>query len=216
MAQTKAKKSAPKKAAVADTMATITAAPVVAEVKVMAESSEPVEVAEIVERVTPESTLSSPLAQGVTEMTDTTNTTEFAAKASEAFKTVTTKAKEVFAKGGEVAKEAVAFGKANIEAGIESGKIAATGTKTAAEQSVELAKKNWEATSAHVKALTAVKSPVDFFSLQAEFARSQMDAAVAETAKATEFYTKLAGEVVAPLQNRYAVVVDQFKARIAA
>ncbi len=213
MTQTKAKKPAPKKAVVAKTASTITAAPVVAEINDVAEIGKVVEIAEV---VTPETKPSPTLSQGVTEMTDTTQTNEYAAKASEAFKTVTTKAKEVLAKGSEVAKEAVAFGKANVEASIESGKIAATGAKTATEQGVELAKKNWEATSAHFKALTAVKSPVDFFKLQGEFARSQMDAAVAETAKATEFYTKLAGEVVAPLQNRYAVVVDEFKARIAA
>ncbi len=157
--------------------------------------------------------------KGTPKMTNTQTTeaaADFSAKATEALKTVSIKAKEVFAKGSETAKEAAAFTKANVDASVEASKIAFAGTKSATEHGVELAKKNWEVTSAHVKALAAVKSPTDFFKLQGDFVRSQMDAVVAETAKATEFYTKLAGEVVAPLQNRYAVVVDQFKTRLAA
>ena len=54
------------------------------------------------------------------------------------------------------------------------------------------------------------------FGAQADFIRTQFDAGVAEVSKASEFSVKLAGDVISPLQNRYAVVAEQVKARLAA
>jgi hypothetical protein len=67
-----------------------------------------------------------------------------------------------------------------------------------------------------VKALTALRSPADLMKAQADFIRTQFDAGVAEVSKASEFSVKLAGDVISPLQNRYAVVAEQVKARLAA
>ena len=125
-------------------------------------------------------------------------------------------AAEVGTKATAFGKDVVEFSKANFEAVVESGKVAAKGAQAAAQHAVEMGRKNWETTSAHVKAVTGVKAPADFFQLQTEFARKQFDAAVADFSKNTEFGLKLVGDVVAPIQNRYAVVVDQVKARMAA
>ena len=67
-----------------------------------------------------------------------------------------------------------------------------------------------------MKSLAAMQSPVDLMKAQAEFARSQFDAVVADFSKSTEFYMKLAGEIAQPLQNRYAAATEQLKARFAA
>jgi phasin family protein len=172
----------------------------------------------------PKTVFSKPI-KGTKTMTDTFKAvqdtvtkaaSEAGEKATTMFKDVNVRAKKAFEQSGELTKDVVEFNKANLEAAVEAGKLAAKGAQTAAQKAIELGKKNWEATSAHAKAVAGVKAPADFFTMQNEFARTQFDAAVSEMSKSTEFYLKLAGEVVAPLQNRYAVVVDQFKARMAA
>lgn len=166
-----------------------------------------------------------PLNEGTKTMTDTVKqveetvkkaTAEAGEKATAMFKDVTARAKEAFEKSGETTKDVIEFHKANFEALIESGKIAAKGAQTAAQNAADYGRKNWDATTAHVKAVAAVKSPTDALKLQGDFARSQFDGAVAEMSKSTEFYLKLAGEVFQPIQNRYSVAAEQMKARFAA
>jgi phasin family protein len=166
-----------------------------------------------------------PLNEGTKTMTDTVKqveetvkkaTAEAGEKATAMFKDVTARAKEAFEKSGETTKDVIEFHKANFEALIESGKIAAQGAQTAAQNAADYGRKNWDATTAHVKAVAAVKSPTDALKLQGDFARSQFDGAVAEMSKSTEFYLKLAGEVFQPIQNRYSVAAEQMKARFAA
>jgi phasin family protein len=152
----------------------------------------------------------------MTEATAKTAAADYTEKATEMFKDATTKAKEAFAKSGEFSKEAVEFQKANLEAVVESGKIAAKGMQEAAQHAVEQGKKNWDATAAHVKALAGLRSPADFMKAQSDFVRGQFDAVVADFSKSTEFYTKLAGEIAKPIQNRYAAASEQVKARFAA
>ncbi len=155
------------------------------------------------------------LPEGLTEMTDTVKNVaaEATEKATAAFKDVSGRAKDMMSKGGEMTKDVMEFNKANVEAIVASGKIAAKGAQAAAQNAVELGKKNWETTTAHAKAVAGVRAPADFFQMQTEFARKQFDMAVAEMSKNTEFTLKLAGEVVSPIQNRYAVIVDQVKSR---
>jgi phasin family protein len=141
---------------------------------------------------------------------------EVSEKATDMLKDANTRAKKAFEKGSEVMKDIVEFNKANLEAIAESGKIAAKGAQTATQNAVEIGRRNWETTVAHTKELTAVKAPADFVKMQSEFARKQFDATVADFSKATEFYVKLAGDVVAPIQNRYSVVAKQMKDRVAA
>ena len=81
---------------------------------------------------------------------------------------------------------------------------------------VDLGKKSWEATTAHMKSLAGVQSPVDLMKAQTEFARGQFDVLVSDFSKSTEFYMKLAGEIAQPIQNRYAAATEQLKARFAA
>ena len=151
-------------------------------------------------------------------MTDTVKTAaaDLSEKATTFFKDAQEKAKEAFAKSGDMAKEVTAFHKGNLDAVVESAKAAAAGAQEAAKEVAEGSKKNWEEGVAHLKALTSVSSPSEFLKLQGEYARHRFDAAVADMGKVTQFATKLSGEVIAPLQNRYAVVTEDMKARLAA
>jgi phasin family protein len=152
---------------------------------------------------------SEPIAQGVTNMTDTVKAT--AEKASEFFADVREKASEATEKGKKFAAEAVEFNKANVEAIVEAGKIVAKGAQEMGKTNIEFAKKNFEDVQVAVKELTAVKSPTDFVKLQGELARKGFDTAVAQGSKNTEAMVKLVNEMFQPISNRIAVTTELFK-----
>lgn len=122
------------------------------------------------------------------------------------------KAKDAFAKSSKLAEEAVEFNKANIEALVESGKIAAKGIETLGQEGVAFARKNFEDTTAALKGYTAVKTPADFFKLYAENSKKAFDAAVAQTSKTSELVVKLANDSFAPISNRVSVITSKVKA----
>lgn len=162
----------------------------------------------------------APLAapKGKKTMTDTVKNVaaDVSEKATEMFKDMNTRAKAAFEKAGSFAKDSTEFNKANVEAFVESAKIAAKGMQTAAQNAAEFGRKNFEATSTLVKAAAAVKSPTDLFKLQSDFARTQFDGVVAEMSKSSEFTLKLVGEIFQPIQSRYAVAAEEMKTRLAA
>ncbi|WP_260580606.1 phasin family protein [Sphingopyxis sp. PET50] len=122
------------------------------------------------------------------------------------------KAKEAMAKTSKLAEEAVEFNKANVEALVESGKIAAKGIETLGQEGVTFARKSFEDTTAALKGYTAVKSPTEFFKLYAENSKKAFDAAVAQTSKTSELVVKLANDSFAPISNRVSVITSKMKA----
>lgn len=156
---------------------------------------------------------SKPIAQGVTNMTDTVKATaeKTAEKATEFFADVREKAAEATEKGKKFAAEAVEFNKANVEAIVEAGKIVAKGAQEMGKTNIEFAKKNFEEVQVAVKEMTAVKSPTDFVKLQGELARKGFDTAVAQGSKNTEAMVKLVSEMFQPISNRIAATTELFK-----
>ncbi|OWQ91085.1 phasin family protein [Sphingopyxis witflariensis] len=122
------------------------------------------------------------------------------------------KAKEAMAKTSKIAEEAVEFNKANVEALVEAGKIAAKNLEVLGQEGVTFARKSFEDTTAALKGYTAVKSPVDFFKLYAENSKKAFDAAVAQTSKTSELVVKLTNESFAPISNRVSVITSKMKA----
>lgn len=122
------------------------------------------------------------------------------------------KAKDAFAKSSKLAEEAVEFNKANVEALVEAGKIAAKGIETLGQEGVTFARKNFEDTTAALKGYTAVKTPADFFKLYAENSKKAFDAAVAQTSKTSELVVKLTNDSFAPISNRVSVITSKMKA----
>ena len=154
-----------------------------------------------------------PLSEGVKKMTETVEKTakEAQAKAADFFADVREKATEAAEKGKKFAAEATEFNKANIEAMIEAGKIAAKGAQDLGKTNLEYAKKNFEEVQAAVKEVTGVKNPTDFVKLQGEWVRKGFDTAVAQGSKNTEALVKLANDMFQPISNRFAVAADFFK-----
>ncbi|MFN0046990.1 MAG: phasin family protein [Sphingorhabdus sp.] len=183
-------------------------APVAA--KVQAEKPAPVAAAKPETLVTKiVSVETTPIAQGVTKMTDTVKaTTE---KATEFFADIREKATEAAEKGKKMAADAVEFNKANVEAMIEAGKIVAKGAQDMGKTNMDYAKKNFEEVQVAVKELTAVKSPTDFVKLQGELARKGFDTAVAQGSKNTEAMVKLVSDMFQPISNRIAATTEFFK-----
>ena len=123
-----------------------------------------------------------------------------------------TRAKDAMAKTSKLAEEAVEFNKANVEALVEAGKIAAKNMETLGQEGVTFARKSFEDTTAAFKGYTAVKSPVDFFKLYAENSKKAFDAAVAQTSKTSELVVKMSNESFAPISNRVSVITSKLKA----
>ena len=137
-------------------------------------------------------------------------------------KTTTDKAKTMMADAGERTKTAVAkgqqmmgdmgeFSKGNMEAIVESSKIAAKGMETMGQDAVAYAKVTFEEATAALKSMASVKSPTELMKLQSDFVRSAFDSMVAHTSKSTEAMLKLAGEVAQPISNRVAIAAEKVK-----
>ena len=147
-----------------------------------------------------------------TIMTKTkTTTTDFTATIKGVAADVQGKAKAAFAKGSAALGEANEFTKGNVEAVVASGKILAAGLQNLGTGYVAESKTAFETLTADVKALTAVKSPTDFFKLQGELLRRNFDAAVAATSKNSEAAIKLANETIAPISGRVSLVIEKVK-----
>ncbi len=125
------------------------------------------------------------------------------------------KAKTMFAdanaKSTKAFEDMNEFSKGNIEAIVESGKIAAKGMEAMGQDAAEYSRKQFEGVTAALKSLSSVKSPTDFLKLQSDYARSAFDSLVAQTSKNTEAMLKLVGEVAQPISNRVAVAVEKVK-----
>jgi phasin family protein len=137
-----------------------------------------------------------------------------AEKAQTYFVEANERAKAAVEKGTKLFEEANEFSKGNVEAIVESGKIAAKGIETLGQEAADYSRKQFEGATAALKSLSSVKSPTDFFKLHSDYVRSAFDSIVAQTSKNTEAMLKLAGEVAQPISNRVAVAVE--KAKIAA
>lgn len=140
----------------------------------------------------------------------------------EAFQSMTEQTKSLFAQANERAKAQLeqnakafedmnAFSKSNVEAIVESSKIAARGFEQMGQDAASYMKSSYESATGMFRSMAAIKSPTELFQLQSDFARSSFDAFVAQTSRSTEAALKLAGEIAQPISNRVAVTVEKAK-----
>jgi len=130
---------------------------------------------------------------------------------TETLNTVNDGAKSAVEKGQKFVAEFGDFGKGNVEAMVEAGKIAARGFETLGQDNAEFTRRSFEGLTANAKSLASVKSPTEFFKLQSDYMRSAFDGVVAQTSKNTEAMIKLASDAAQPLSNRFAVAVEKVK-----
>ena len=208
-APTKAAKPAPAPKAPAEP---VVAAP--------APEAKPVETAKpappVAEATTPE--ISSPTAAVSADskpkdtIMDATSTIENAtAKTQAFFGDAQARTQATMEKSAKLFEDMVAFNKDNLEAVVESSKIAAKGAETLGQGAADYAKRSFEHATQVMQTLSSVKSPTEFMKLQSDFARSAFDSMVAQTSRSTEHMMKLAGEIAQPLSNRVAVAAEKMK-----
>jgi len=128
-----------------------------------------------------------------------------------AFADLSEKAKAGVEKSTKAMEEMSDLAKGNVEALVESGKIAAKGMESIGQNAADFSRTSFEKTTAVLKGFAAVKSPAEFFQLQNDLVSSTLDAFAKETAKNSEVLFKLAGEVAQPISNRVAIVTDKVK-----
>lgn len=153
-------------------------------------------------------------------MTDTTTKTVDAAKtfakdaqakATELFNDFNTRTKAAVERSTKLVEELNEFNKGNIEALVESGRVAAKAAETIGQQAADTARKNFEQTTAALKSFASAKTPTEFFQLQSDYARSAFDTLIADASKNSETFLKLAGDVFQPISNRFAVAAEKIK-----
>lgn len=116
---------------------------------------------------------------------------------------------EALEKSRRAAEELADLTRANVEAVVEAGKIAATGAKSVGEDALQRTREGLEQNVAEFKSLAQAQSPSEFFQLQSEIAKQNFDRVVASFSQLTEATVKLAGEAIQPLQNRAAVSAEK-------
>lgn len=122
------------------------------------------------------------------------------------------KAKTAMEKSAKSMEEFGELAKGNMEAIVESSKIAAKGMESMSQEAVEFGRKSFETSTATFKKFAAVKSPTEFFQLHSELMSSAMDSFASEAAKSSEAMLKLAGDVSQPISNRVAIMTEKMKA----
>ncbi len=118
-------------------------------------------------------------------------------------------------KSQKVAEELADLARANVEAVVEAGRVAAEGARSIGQDVVAKQRDSVEQAADVIRSLAEAKSPTEYLQLQGEFARSQFDRAVAETSKLTESLVKLAGEAFQPLSNRATANAERFNTLVA-
>lgn len=143
----------------------------------------------------------------------TAKNTDIAGTAKEMLADVQARAKTAattaYAKTAELAGEAGEFGKANVEAVVESGKIFFAGAQNIVRSDIETGKTMIETVTEDAKKVAAVKSPTELFQLQGEIARRNFDALVSFGSKRTEAWVKLYNDSFAPISNRVSVAAEK-------
>ncbi|WP_375196489.1 phasin family protein [Sphingobium sp.] len=157
-----------------------------------------------------------PATEGTTMMNDMIETgkkfaEETKAKLETAYADLNEKAKASVEKSTKAMEELSDIAKGNVEALVESGKIAAKGFETLGQEAVDYSKKSFEKATASFKSFSTMKTPTEFFQLQSQLFSSSFDEFTKEAAKSSEALIKLAGDVASPLTARVTVVTDKVK-----
>jgi phasin family protein len=118
-------------------------------------------------------------------------------------------------KSQKVAEELADLTRANVEALVESGRVAAEGARSIGQNVVAISRDGVEQAADAIRSLAEAKSPTEYLQLQGDFARASFDRMVAESSKLTETVVKLAGETFQPLSNRATANAERFNTLVA-
>ena len=157
-----------------------------------------------------------PATEGTKIMNDVIETgkkfaEETKAKIETAYADFNEKTKAHVEKSTKAIEELSDIAKGNVEAIVESSKIAAKGIETLGQDAVDYSRKSFEKATASFKSFSTVKTPTEFFQLQSQLLSTSFDEFTKEAAKNSEALMKLAGDVAQPLTARVTLVTDKVK-----
>jgi phasin family protein len=125
------------------------------------------------------------------------------------------RSQDLVMKSQKVAEQLADLARANVEAVVEAGRVAAEGARSIGQDVVAKQRDSVEQAADAIRSFAEAKSPTEYLQLQGEFARASFDRAVAETSKLTESLVKLAGEAFQPLSNRATANAERFNTLVA-
>ncbi len=125
------------------------------------------------------------------------------------------RSQDLVKKSQKVAEQLADLARANVEAVVEAGRVAAEGARSIGQDVVAKQRDSVEQAADAIRSFAEAKSPTEYLQLQGEFARASFDRAVAETSKLTESLVKLAGEAFQPLSNRATANAERFNTLVA-
>lgn len=137
--------------------------------------------------------------------------------------TIKTQAEKYTAAGAQAFKEAVdksltalnelnAQSKQNLEAMVASTTAATKGAETLGAQAIAYSKKSVEDGMAAARALGAARSVQEVVELQTSYAKTALEAYLAELNKASETVAASVKETLTPLNARVTAAVEKFQA----
>jgi phasin family protein len=125
------------------------------------------------------------------------------------------RSQELAQRSQKVAEELANLTRANVEAVVEAGRVAAEGARSIGQDAVAKQRDSFEQAADAIRSLAEAKSPTEYLQLQSEMARASFDRAVAESSRLTESLVKLAGEAFQPLSNRASANAERFNTLVA-
>lgn len=128
---------------------------------------------------------------------------------------VTGRSEELAKRSRKAAEELADIARANVDAVVESGKIATTGAQSIGQQVLAKGRDNIDHAANTVRALAEAKTPADVLQIQSDFFRGAFDRFVEESATFTESFVKVAGEAFEPISNRASLNVERFNELVA-
>lgn len=136
---------------------------------------------------------------------------QFRGATEEAMKTAQGQTQQTMERNTRLLSEMGELARGNMEAAVQSTRIAAEGVQAIGREAVEYGRRSFEGFSSTVKQLAEAKTPADVLRLQGEWARQSFDMAVSAGAQMSERMVKLAGESAQPLQSRVAVATQKMQ-----
>jgi len=107
--------------------------------------------------------------------------------------------------------EANTLGKKNIEAAVESVTAATRGAEALSAQALAYSKKSWEDGVNAAQALASAKSVQEVIELQTAFAKTAMEAYLAEVTKATDVLSASVKDSFKPINERTTAIVERIQ-----
>lgn len=101
--------------------------------------------------------------------------------------------------------------KGNVEAVVESLTAATKGAETVGAQALAFSKKNWEEAVSAAKTLSTAKSVQEVIELQSTYAKSAMEAYVAEVNQLTQTLSSSFKDTFKPINTRVTAAVEKFQ-----